>query len=498
MRTKYSVKNFILQFLSNIISIIFLFASHTVFIKTLGVAYNGLNGLFTNLVTILGLLELGIGSSITYNLYQYIKKDDIKTIKSIMKFYKKVYGFIAILVFLVGLLFFPFLKLIVHDAPGNINVYYVYLLFLLAAVASYVLSYKRDLIIAHQKNYIASIIQIIYTVFLHSTQIIILIITNNFYLYLIIKIIWVLLENILINYIANRMYPYLKDKQVKVIDPKVKEKIINKVKALVIHKASLAVTNGTDNILISIFLGIKTVGLYTIYNYIITSVKKIFGNIIQVTTPSIGNLLLENNYEKNYQAFKRINFLNFWIATLTSVCLLLITEPFITLWLGKKNLLAFSVLLVLVINYFQMMMRSSYNAFKDAAGIWVEDRIVPLIQLSINLITSIILLKIFGLKGVFMGTIICNFTVWFYSYPKYIYKGLFNREIKKYYKELLSHLLIFAIILTISWFINIHSINIITSVIISIIVPNLLLFIIYFKSDEFKYYKNLIMRYRKK
>ena len=493
MRTKYSVKNFSLQLISNIISIIFLFASHTVFIKTLGISYNGLNGLFTNIITILSLLELGIGSSITYNLYQYVKNNDVEIIKSIMHFYKKIYNYIAILVLLVGLLIVPFLKFIVHDAPSDTNIYIVYLLFLIAAVASYIFSYKRDLIIAQQKNYIASIIQIVYTVFLHSTQIVILITTNNFYLYLVLKILWVLLENILISVITNKMYPYLKDKKVNSLDQKIKDAIINRVKALVVHKTSWAVTNGTDNIIISIFLGIKTVGLYTIYNYIFTSVRKIFGNIIQVTTPSIGNMLLENNCEKNYQIFKKIIFLNFWIATFTSVCLLLITEPFITMWLGRKNLLDFTVLLVLVINYFQMMMRSTYNSFKDAAGIWVEDRIVPLIQLSINIISSIILLHFFGLKGVFMGTIICNFTVWFYSYPKYIYKRLFNRSVISYYFELLIRLLLFAFILTISWFINQYSLNIFTSVIISIIVPNLLLFIIYFKSNEFKYYYHLLI-----
>ena len=498
MRTKYSVKNFSLQFISNIISVIFLFASHTVFIKTLGVSYNGLNGLFTNIVTILSLLELGMGSSITYNLYQYVKKNDLKTIQSIMHFYKKMYWYIAGFVTGAGLLVIPFLRFIVKDAPKDINVNLVYILFLLATVSTYILSYKRDIIVANQKNYIATIIQIIYIVVLHTTQIIILLLTKDFYLYLFIKIICILLENLLITIIANKMYPYLKEKDVIPIESNIKESIISRVKALIVHKTSWAVTNGTDNIIISIFLGIKTVGLYTVYNYIITSIKKIFGNIIQVTTPSIGNLLLENDSKKNYDVFKKINFLNFWISTVTATCLLLITQPFITMWLGKQNLLDFMVLLVLVINYFQMMMRSTFNSFKDAAGIWIEDRIVPLIQLSINLISSIIFLKIFGLKGVFMGTILCNATVWFYTYPKYIYKGLFKRNLKNYYLEMLNHLVIFSIILTITWLINQYSINIVTTIIISAIVPNLLLLIVYFSSNEFKYYVDLILKIFKK
>ena len=494
MRTKNSIKNFILQLIANIISIIFLFASNTVLIKLLGVKYNGLNGLFINIITLLSLLELGMANAITYNLYQYIKNNDTDTIKSIMFFYKKTYRYITLLIFFVGLLIMPFLKLIVHDVFANTNIYGAYLLFLLSTVASYILAYKRNIIIADQKNYIISIIQIAYIVILNTLQIILLCFTKNYYLFLIIKIICVILENIVISVVVNKKYPYLKDKKVKPLKPAIKKSIIDRVKALIIHKTSWAVSNGTDNILISIFFGIKTVGLYTCYNYIITSVKKIFGNIIQTTTSSIGNLLVENNYDKNYITFKRIHFLNYWIAVVTSVNLLLITQPFITLWVGKKYLLDISVLLVLVLNYFQLMMRSTFSSFKDAAGIWVEDKYVPLIQLSINIISSIILLKLIGLKGVFIGTILCNFTVWFYSYPKYVYQKLLNKSAKKYYFDMFIHLILFLLILGISWLVNLLSINILTSIIISIVIPNILLFIIYFNSEEFKYYLLLVKK----
>ena len=494
MRTKYSIKNFILQLIANIISIIFLFATHTVFIKILGVEYNGLNGLFINIITFLSLLELGISNAITYNLYKYVKDNDIETIKSIMFFYKKAYRYIALLILIAGLLVMPFLQLIIHDVSIDINIYIAYLLFMLSTVATYILAYKRNIIIADQKNYIISIVQIIYIVILNSLQIVILFFTKDYYLFLIIKIVCAILENIVINTIANKMYGYLKDKNVKALKPAIKNAIISRIKALIIHKSSWAVTSGTDNILISVFLGIKTVGLYTCYNYIITSVRKVFGNIIQTTTSSIGNLLVEKDYEKNYITFKKIHFLNFWIAVDTSVCLLLITQPFITLWVGKKYLLDFSVLLVLVLNYFQMMMRSTYGSFKDAAGIWVEDKYVPLIQLSINLISSILLLKFIGLKGVFIGTIICNFTVWFYSYPKFIYKELLAKNAKKYYLDLFTYLSIFLVILGISWLINLLSINIITSILISMIIPNAILLIIFGNSSEFKYYKSLIFR----
>ena len=494
MRTEYSIKNSLTQFITNIITILFLFIGQTIFIKILGVEYSGLNGLFTNILTVLNLFELGIGSSITYNLYKYVKEDNKKTIKSIMYFYKKSYNYIAILTLIIGLSITPFTKYIVKDITVDINIYLIYILFLLTTVSTYILSYKRNLIIANQKKYIINIIQIIYIMILNIIQILILFITKNYYLYLIIKIICILIENVTINIKANKLYPFLKEKNIKPIKKEIKDNIINRVKALIIHKTSGAVTNGTDNILISAFLGITTTGLYTSYNYIITSVKKLFGNIIQTTTPSIGNLLTENDKEKNYQTFKKIRFLNYWITIFTSTSLLLITEPFIKIWLGKNYILPSTVLIVLVINYFQTMMRTSYSTFKDAAGIWIEDKYIPILQLSINLISSIILLKIIGLPGVFIGTILSSLVLWCYSYPKFVYKKLFNRQIKNYIKETITHIIIFIFIISLSFTLNKYSNNIIISIIISITIPNIILLIIYRKNEEFKYYKNLILK----
>lgn len=489
MRTSYSIKNTITQFIVNIINILFLFIGQSIFIKILGIEYSGLNGLFSNILTILNLFELGISSTITYNLYKYISNNDYDTIKSIMFFYKKAYNYIAILVFIVGLLFIPFIKI-----DMNINIYLVYFLFLLSTISTYILSYKRNLLIANQKNFIINIIHIIYIIILNIIQILILYFSHNYYLYLGIKIICIILENIVINMVVNRLYPYILDTNIKELDKDIKDSIINRIKALVIHKTSAAVTNGTDNILISIFLGITTVGLYTSYNYIITSVKRIFGNIVSSITPSIGNLLIEENFEKNFIIFKKIRFLNYWISVFTSISILLLTEPFIKLWIGDY-LLPRLVLIVLVINYFQTMMRTVYGSFKDAAGIWVEDKYIPLLQLSINLVSSIVLVKLIGLSGVFIGTILSSFVLWFYSYPKYVYINLFNRRVSEYIKDFICHIVLFFLIGFVCYILNLFSINIIISLLICIFIPNIILFLIYRNTDEFKYYVKLFRKY---
>lgn len=498
MRTRYSIKNSITSFISNIINYMFLFIGQTIFIKILGVEYAGLNGLFSNILAVLNFFELGIGSSITYNLYKYVKKNDQETIKSIMYFYKKTYNFITIIIFTIGISILPFLKYLIKGPNVNINIYITYFLFLLSTVSTYILSYKRNIIFVNQKNYILNIIHIIYEIILNVSQITIIFLTKNYYLYLIIKIICNILENIIITIKTNKMYPYIKEKNIKELNKKVKDNIINRVKALILHKLAHALVNGTDNIIISSFLGLTTVGLYTSYNYIINTVKALFRDIITSTSASVGNLLVENNSEKNYQTFKKIRFLNFWLAVFTSTCLLLITEPFIKTWLGKNYLLPTSILIVLIINYYQQMMRSTFIVFKDGAGIWIEDKYIPLIESLINLVASIILVKLIGLKGVFIGTILSSLVLWCYSYPKYVYINLFNRNIKNYIKETLTHIILFIIITSISFILNKYSNNIIITLLISITIPNIVLFIIYKNTEEFKYYKELIKKLLKK
>ena len=492
MRTNYSIKNSITSFIDNIVTILLLFIEQTIFIKILGIEYSGLNGLFNNVLTLLNLAELGIGSAITYNLYKYVKSDDKETIKSIMYYLKKSYNIISLVIFILGLFITFFIRFFIKDINVNININIVYILFLISTVSTYILSYKRNLIYANQKNYILNIFNIIYTIILSLLQILVIYITKNYYLYIVVKIVCILIQNIIINYKANKMYPYLKDKDIKVLDINIKNSIINRVKALVIHKSSAAVTNGTDNILISTFFGLTTLGIYTNYNYIISGIKKIFSNVISSTIPSVGNLLVDNNYDKNYEVFNRINFLTLWISIFTSSFMLVFIDNFIRIWIGSNYIINSIVLIVLIINYFQSMMRCSYNVFKEGAGIWIEDKYIPLLQLSINLISSIVLLNIIGLSGVFIGTILSSLVLWFYSYPKYVYKKLFNKSNIDYIKNFIYHILLFIIVISITYSISLLSTNIFISFLIGLIIPNIILIIIYKNNSNFKYYLKLL------
>ncbi len=499
MRTKNSIKNILISFISNFLTILIGLIAQFVFVKTLGQEYLGINGLFNNIISMLGLVELGVGSAIIYNLYKPVFDNDKKKICALLYFYKKCYNIISIIVLLVGLSITPFLGYLINDVTVDINLNFVYILFVIDIFFSYILSYKRSIINAYQKNYIVNVIHILYLTFLNLFQTIILVKTKNYYLYLLIKIIMRIIENIVVSVVANMMYPFINKKED--LDDDTKRDIFKKVGALFFHKIGGFFVNGTDNILISKFIGIVQVGMYSNYYLIINAVNILFGQVIGVVTSSVGNLLVEDNKKKNYSVFKKIRFLNFWVASFSAISILIIMDDFIIIWLGREYVLAHLILIVLVFNYFQKSMRNSYMVFKESAGIFYEDRFVPLVEAITNIVASYILLKIFGFAGVFMGTIVSGLTLWCYSYPKYVYKKLFDRDYISYFKETSGYILLFIIIASgsyyLSMFINFDNIYIqlIIKTILCLTIPNFILALIFYKTDNFNYYVNLLKKY---
>lgn len=498
MRIKSSMKNTTFALLSNIITILIGLFAQAIFIKILGAEYLGINGLFNNIISMLGVVELGIGSAVIYNLYKPIAENNIEIIKSLMRFYKKAYNIITVIILIIGLAITPFLSFFVGEVTVDVNINLVYILFIIDIVASYVLSYKRAILQADQKNHIINIVHIIYLVFLNIVQIILLYYTKNYYLYLGIKIVFRLLENMIIYFVVNKRYSYLRKNDGRKLDTNIEKDIITKVKALFFHKIGSFIVSSTDNIVISKILGVLTVGLYSNYYLIISAVRNTFTQVISATTASVGNMLVVDDENKCYDIFKKMRFLNFWIATFACVCIFVIIDSFVTIWIGAEYVLAIEVVLVLNIDLYQKLMRCTYTTFKEAAGIFYEDRFIPLLESVINIVVSIVLAKIFGLVGVFIGTIVSGLTLWCYSYPKFVYKGIFKQSIKKYAKETLGYFLLFILIILvtkgISMYISVENmyINFVKNMVISLIIPNILLLAIFRNSSNFKYYKDIL------
>ena len=493
MRSMSSIKNATASFLKNLINIIIGVVAQAIFIKTLGNEYLGISGLFSNIISMLAIAELGIGSSVIYHLYEPVAKNDKEQIKSLLKFYKKSYRVIALIVLIIGFLILPFIKYIVGQINIKHSIYLIYILFLINAVASYLLSYKRSILIANQKNYVIDIIHILCIICLNFFQILVLFLTKNYIIYLIIKLLFTIIENIFITIVANRMYPYIKEKNILRLDSEIKNDVFKKIKGLIFHNIGGFIVLGSDNIIISKFLGIVTVGLYSNYCLILNAVSNLLNQIFDSIVANIGNLLIEKNSEKSYSVYKSLLMIDSWIYSYASASILCVIEPFITVWVGKEYILPKLVLIILVINFYIQGMRQTCNSFKVAAGIFYEDRYIPLIESVLNIVFSIIFLKFFGLAGVFMGTIASTMLLFLYSYPKYVYINLFSKSYYEYIKENLYHILIAIIsivptyIITSKLYINNMYLKIIINLVIAFIIPNLIYYFLMNNTNDFKY-----------
>lgn len=499
MRTIYAVRNMISSLGSHFVSMLLGFISQAIFIRTLGSEYLGINGLFTNIISMLGVVELGIGSAIVYNLYKPIAEKDKKNIKMLMNFYKKCYRIIAIIIFVIGMMIIPFLNILVGETTIKENtILIIYLLFIIDIVCSYLLTYKRSMLYANQRNYIIDIIHIVYLIILNFVQIVILLTTKNYILYLIFKIIMRLLENIVITIVVNKQYSYLLEKDVDKIDKITLNGIVQKVKGLIAHKIGVFLVAGTDNIIISTFLGVSTVGLYSNYYMIINAISTIINQIFSSFKASIGNLLVTSDAGKNYEVFRKLQFINFWFAMISSIGEFIVMESFIKIWVGEEYLLPRLVLIMLCINNYIYITKLCSSNFKEAAGIFYEDRFIPIIESIVNIVFSIVFLKFFGLAGVFMGTICSNLITHIYSYPKYLYMKIFKKKYSQYFKDTGKYLIVTLMLALITYCLsglimtNNNFLQVVFRILLVIIVPNILVILIFHKTGEYKYFYDLI------
>lgn len=498
MRTKNASRNVGTSLLLSILAILVGFIAQRVFINTLGTEYLGINGLFTNIVSMLALAELGLGSAIYYHLYKPLAEADNKRVKSLIQFYKIGYRYVALAVLLLSLCIVPFLGMIVGPTSIPESIYLIYTLFVIDIICSYLLTYKRSVIYADQKNYIISLVHHIYFVVMNILQIGILLMTKNFYLYLIIKITMRLVENVALTVITDRLYPYLKDKKTDELDDETKKDIFKKVRGLSFHKMAGYIVKGTDNIIISIFFGVGTVGLYSNYFLVTNAVNAVMDQAYNALTSSVGNLLIDKKHTKSYEVYKKAQLMTFWLSCLISVSLFVTMDSFITLWIGSKYLLGVGVLAAISINLYFTLMRENISSFKEAAGIFHEDKHIPVIEAILNITLALIFLHFFGLAGVFMGTIGSTLLLHLYSYPKYVYKPLFKQGYRKYFSDFTLQTLLTFVIGAITFAIS-RSIPIsgrfaqlVFNVALCLIIPNFVLYIVFRKSEELSYYLEII------
>ena len=495
-RTKNSALTMLSSGVRQILTVLLTFVSRTVFIHTLGADYLGLNGLFSNILSILALSELGIGSAISFYLYKPIADKDVHRICVLMNFYKICYRIVGFLILGIGLCLVPFLpKLVNFEQQVPVNLYLVYVLYLLNTASSYLFfAYKQAIVTANQEQYKIEKINIVFTFANCATDIVVLFLFHNYIAYLVVKFLLVLVKNLIIALVIDREYPYLKGRET---DKLTKEEIrtfLKDIWSVSLFRIGSTLFNSTDNIIISMLLGTVVVGYYSNYYMIISQIAVAIGILTRSFVAGIGNVIAKETKEKQYSIFEQLDFAVFFVTTFCTVCLFQLLNSFVKLWIGGVDsayLLSQTVVLFLCLSFFLDSTTQILNSFREGSGNFKTGRTLQIIGGIVNIFFSIILGKAYGLEGIFAATIIGKFFVTVSPFVMGVSKDVFGFSRLKLLKRYYLNMLVMVFVLVMNWFLcrPFHMnglLNFIFECLISCVVPIIILFIVYGRTDEMK------------
>ncbi|MBL4932621.1 lipopolysaccharide biosynthesis protein [Clostridium paridis] len=498
MRTQKAFKNMIYNGLFFVLVSIITFFTKKMFISSLGNNTNGLNSLFSSIMSFLNLAELGVGGSVIYALYKPIQEKNYSLIKGIISFYKKMYTYSGVAVILLGFAVTPFINIFIKDQMDISKVQVYFLIYLLNTSLSYFFTYKLPILYVNQENYVISKYDSSIKVIKNIVQIGILYIFRSYVIFLVIETLFNITYYFIINKVINKRYKVIFDATGS-IDIATKKDLFKNIKALSLHKIGGFVVFGTDSMLMSYFANLNILGLYNNYLMVITFFNSLIAKLFEGLVASIGNLIVSTNNEKTKDVFNKVYFFNFCLVSFCLVCIYNTINKFVIIWLGKDFILDRNIVTLMLINFYILNMRPSIDRFKEAAGIYHNDRFFPLIEAAINFVACIILGRYLGIAGIILGTIISSLTVIFWIRPILVYKLVFKSNALEYYINYAKYLFISLAMLFssnyITSFINLKS-NFLTFVvtgIFSAIYVNLIFIILFRKTDEYSYFKNFIL-----
>ena len=436
-RVENSIKNVSVTLIVQALSYVLVFVSRTIFVRLLGNDYLSLDGLFSNIITLLSFTDLGIGSAIVYCLYKPIAEEDTLKIAALIRFFKKVYGVITIVVLVLGALLMPFLHYLVDLETANSiseNIYVIYYMFVVNTALSYVLTYKKSFLTACQRNYIVNIIHYsVYTIQLFL-QVLILLITHNYILYLSIQLVCTLLTNIVSGWYVDSKYPEtFNNSFMATTSNEEKTDIWKNVAAMFFYKIGSVILNGTDNIIISTTLRTTFVGLCSNYTLVINAFNNTLSMCFNSVASSVGNLAVTESPKKQEEIFYQLDLLAFLMFGFCSICLGVLLNPLIRIWFGEEYILNQIVVISLVAAFYFTGVNQASYLFRTATGLFKQAKYYPFIGALMNIVLSIILAKFIGLSGVFFATAIVRIICFTIVDTRLIFRYIFKKSAKMYY-----------------------------------------------------------------
>lgn len=500
-RVQSAARNIIFGQVGNFMTQILNFVLRTIFISHLGDTLNGVNGLYTSILSVLSMAELGIGTALNYSLYRPVAQGNIEKVKSYMLLYKNAYRIIGIVVALIGLMVAPFLRYLVKQPQGvpvrDLTLYYF--IFLFNTVSTYFVAYKYSLVNAEQKNYIQTNITTLTKMATATVQIAVLLLFRNFFFYLLAQSVVELLQKIFVTAYLNRLYPYLRDRDVEKLTAEETRVVATKTKALICHKIGDVARLQTDKIIISSFVNVDTAAIVDNYVYIITYVGNFVNIIFDSVISGFGNVVATESKERQYLLFKVYRFFACWLYGFGAVGFYHLLTPFIGgVWLRDDSwTLPQVTVTLLVMDFYLKGGRTVLLNFKIASGLFEQDRFLPLIQGAVNLVVSIGLVLKIGVTGVYVGTLVSGILANLIR-PGIIYRVCFGKSAGAYFRDSLKYIgviLVVGAVITPIRHAVMGEVTILTFALMVILITllyNLVFLVVFHRTEEFSYLWNKV------
>lgn len=447
MRTRYSIINMLFNIGGQFLTMLLSFINRMVFIRCLSAEYLGVNGLFTDVLSILNFAELGIGTAMVFSMYEPAARDDEQKLARLMNLYKWMYRAVAVSVLLFGLVLLPFLPYLIKGGEGIEHITLIYMIYVLGSASSYLLSYKNSIYQAYQKGYICAGWSMACECIKTVSQITVLLLTRNFILYLAVQQAIQFLPNIMVSRMVDKEFPYLKECHEL---PKREERngILKNIGAMSMHKLSTIIVRNTDSLLMSSFIGLATVGLYSNYRLVINALNNLMGKFAVAFSGSIGNFAVMENSDRLYKIYKEMDFMFFVMSAYLTGGLMMLFNPFITLLFGGRYCFPMTTVMVIVAEFYITRMRQTNLLFREAMGLFWNDRYKAVAEFIINLVASLVLVRQYGVTGIIWGTIISTLCTcaWVepYIFLKYGVQDAWQKKLRDYFAEYLKRTLLTA------------------------------------------------------
>ena len=499
-RLKNSALNFASGFLGRVLTILLNFVVRTIFIYCLNEAYLSVNGLYSNILTVLSLAELGFGSAMVYRMYAPVAVKDYQKTAALLQFYKKIYIIIGVVIFLLGLCVIPFMDYIIKDKPDISGLTLYYILFLVNTSISYWFSsYKASVLYADQKEYIKTNVQNTMAILQSGLQIVLLLLFRKYLLYLLVQLVGNIFLNLYVAHLVDKRYPEIQTYQGASLSAEERVQIRKDTEALVLSRFGHVALNGTDNIIISAVVGVLWVGRLSNYTLICDSVTSVLCQITAAITGSLGNFFATEDKHAGYALFKKVEFLNFWLYGFSFIALVTLLDPFVQIWAGGRFVLGLPISIAIAINFFVAGYMNTLWVFRSTIGLFKQGKFRPILVAILNIVLSIFLGKLWGVFGVLFATFLSRAAISLWYDPLILHRYGFEASCKPFFARYFRRVLLLAAVLIAMLTIRHVVLSSATTVLrfavvtmVTAIVPNAIFWLAYRRCEEYAYFRSIV------